>query len=240
MTIKPIEKTQAQIVFETLKKMPEGEYTTREIMNSLDPNDFERFKGNTINVRKALQRLEAGGSVKRVNSMVIDGIINLVWKAVGDKPLTKYTTEKNEPTDEISTSKPLVDSLSEPAKTEIDSVEIKPETASAEPQTASTKPRRIYSTEEERKYYDGLDYPSDKSYSIEAIIQDKGLEAIQQVADVFCELKRLIPQAKQAKPVDDEIIDSMINGLFEVSGLLNESITIKTVTPVIDFLRGLK
>ena len=60
--------------------MPEGEYTTREILNSLNPDDFDRFKGNTVNVSKALQRLEAGGSVKRVDSVVIDGVINLVWK----------------------------------------------------------------------------------------------------------------------------------------------------------------
>lgn len=233
MTTKPIEKTQATVIFEALKNMPDGEYTTREIMNSLNPDDFHRFKGNTVNVSKALQRLEAGGSVKRVDSVVIDGMINLVWKVVGDKPLAKYTIEKNEPTDEIPTSEFLDNSLPEPTEAETDPVEIESKIDSAEP-------LRIYNTEAEREYYDGFDYPSDGSYSIEEMIQDKKLEAISRVADVFYELKQLIPPAKQANSVDDALIDSMIDGLFEISGLLNEKIATKTITPVIDFLRGLK
>jgi hypothetical protein len=76
------------------------------------------------------------------------------------------------------------------------------------------------------------------SYSVESLIKDAQEEALLSIASVF---SGLMLDATCSKPsYDANYVNTLINGLLEISDLLSEKIAVKHVIPAVEFLRGLK
>ena len=103
-------------------------------------------------------------------------------------------------------------------------------------EAVEAEPVKVYQTEAEREYFDGLAYPKDSTNSFESLIEEAQDTAILTIANVF---NGLIEQLCVVKP-KHEGIDELIEGLLEVSDLLSERVAVKNIIPVIEFLRGLK
>lgn len=189
-------------VYDVLATLKNGiALTSKEIYSELEPADQGLFVGGVDGVMKSINKLHMRGIVINGNSEIVNGRVVKTWRL------------KNE----ISTDKPVVDSVAEAVEAE--SVEVK-----------------TYQTEAERKYFDGFAYPKNSTNSVESLIEEAQDTAILSIRNVF---NGLIEQLHAVKP-KHEGIDELIDGLLQVSDLLSEKIAVKNIIPVIEFLRGLK
>ena len=158
------------------------------------------------------------GVMKSINKLHTRGIVVNGNSEIVNGRVVKTWRLRNE----VSSHQPVVDAVAEAV-----------EAIAPEPE-----PVKIYPTEAEREYFDGFAYPKDSTNSVEALIEEAQSTAILSVASVF---NRLIEQLHSYSAVKhDYDVESLIDGLFEVSDLLSEKIAVKNIIPVVEFLRGLK
>ena len=154
------------------------------------------------------------GVMKSINKLHTRGIVVNGNSEIVNGRVVKTWRLRNE----VSSHKPVVDAVAETV-----------EAIAPEPE-----PVKIYPTEAEREYFDGFAYPKDSTNSVESLIEDAQLS----VCSIF---NGLIEQLHSYSAVKhDYDVESLIDGLFEVSDLLSEKIAVKNIIPVVDFLRGLK
>ena len=206
-------KTLVELVIGILRNSPHP-MTTREIAEELSQKHkiTKTHKILSANLCDMFSR----GVIKRGETEYHEGRATLTY-FIEKNAIKTVTMSEHKKADEISTDKLVVDAV---AKT----VEAEPE------------PIKIYQTEAEREYFDGLAYPKDSTNSFESLIEEAQDTAILTISNVF---NGLIEQLHVVAP-KHEGIDELIDGLLQVSDLLSEKIAVKNIIPVIEFLRGLK
>lgn len=210
-------KTLVELVIGILRNSPHP-MTTREIAEELSQKHkiTKTHKILSANLCDMFSR----GVIKRGETEYHEGRATLTYFV--ERNATKTVTmSEHKKADEISTDKLVVDAV---AKT----VEAEPE------------PTQIYQTEAERKYFDGFSYPKDSTNSVETLIEEAKNTALLSVASVFSGLIEQIQTVDFSQKTNPDTIDALVSGLFEVSDLLSEKISVKNIIPVIEFLRCLK
>lgn len=190
--------------------------TSKEIYNELEPADQGLFVGGVDGVMKSINKLHTRGIVVNGNSDIVNGRVVKTWRL----------------RNEVSTNQSVVDTVAEAVEAETTYCGSLPKHDGVE-----AEPVKIYQTEAEREYFDGLSYPKDSTNSVEALIGDQENDVESLIHAAMFLLSKLSANLKKSARYD---VDPLIEGLLEVSDLLSEKIAVKNIIPVIEFLRGLK
>lgn len=150
------------------------------------------------------------GVMKSINKLHTRGIVVNGNSEIVNGRVVKTWRLRNE----VSSHKPVVNAVAETVETETIKEEIKDK-------------------KEEREFVN-------QTNSVETLIEEAQNMAILSVASVFSGLIEQIQTVDFSQKPNPDTIDALVSGLFEVSDLLNEKISVKNIIPVIEFLRGLK